>query len=1325
MRSWLATAIYVLCVLVPAAAFAAPPVVKTVPADPNNALSLHDVISGRPTTLKGAADAACAGVCTWVWDPGDGSATISGNVDADPAGPSQLDDVGYNPYWAIWAIHTYTGNSGDVFIATLSVTNGPDTRSATYRVQIRDNVLSSEVNAAIDEALWHMHRNQFRFLGAPDTGAPGGNVLMGRWDYPQFFGTTDFDGNVTVSVSGASVNAFEANGYLESGPASSPYSETVALGLKYLFSRLATQVMDVQTVGDLTGNGRNDNPDTNGDGIGIAPNLTEQDPPYQSGMVMDAIVAAGTPATVTTTGPAGVVGLTYGKIIQDMSDWYAWAQSDSTLQGGWYYNAWDNNTGAHDNSASGWAAIGLVAARDIVGATIPDFVAVRNQNGLEFTDNESDTLDIDGAHGYTDSPGAIWGPFGVTGSAMVQMDLDDIASTTSAAPDERWVRSENYFRRHFNDPATGNNFKNYYYGMFNFAKAMRQAKPAPVIDIGTQVGAAEGGIGCGPSSNDTNGDGFPDIPDCGANGPLVLDWYNDPVNGLARTIVDYQILPGNALTETSCITFPDPGALPDCPNIGGFTDRPGNSQGSSQDDHNQPWATQILTRSLFQAGPIAQAVARPNPTGENVAVTFDPSGSFHQDPAHTLVLYEWDFDNDGTFDTSTNDASTVQHTFVCSPPGNLPCSFPVTLRVTDDNDPALTAEAVVVVDVTIPPHPPTAVSGGPYQVCVGVPTTLDGSGSFDIDEGDSEVGAPPDTITAYEWDLDLSSGAPFDTIDSTDIQPAMTFNTVGTFDIALRVTDNTALAYPTSGQPNLTNVDSTTLDVVQCPDIDLSLSATVDPSTTPLDTVSTMTFTVTNGGPDPTTGATLVLTVPVDLLVGSATPDTGTCTIFPDSVSCDLGVVGVGESVNVVMPVRSSVAGAYTVDGTVATTNLDHDTDLTNNDAAVTLIVLSGNAATSDLALTASADPPIFDPDATSNVTLTVSNNGPNDSSGAALSIDLPNSSLKALSATVDDGSCTIDNDVTCTLGPVAGGGSTDVHLVIAPKRNGDPTISAHVDPVGNDVDPDLSNNDASVSVTVRLEVVVKGKGGEGGVGLLELLFLAIAAPFMMWRRRMRGLGGVAALVLGCAIGAAAPPRAMAEGGGFYIGASAGQSSAGLSSDDYRNDLQSVGIDARNVSLDDSDTAWKAFAGYSFNEYFAVEGGYTNLGQMESVYTTTIDPGGEHELLRKTANVHPYFAAGGTLAVVGQVPIGTQFDLFAKVGGFWWDSSDVVVEIVRGSHGALALGKDGTDIFYGAGVGLKLGNGWKVKGEYERYEVDNQDCDFFSFGVEKHFGGQP
>src|SRR4029450_2943470 len=104
-------------------------------------------------------------------------------------------------------------------------------------------------------------------------------------------------------------------------------------------------------------------------------------------------------------------------------------------------------------------------------------------------------------------------------------------------------------------------------------------------------------------------------------------------------------------------------------------------------------------------------------------------------------------------------------------------------------------------------------------------------------------------ITAYEWDLDLSSGAPFDTIDENVAQPTRTFNTLGTFDIALRVTDNTALSFPTAGQPNLPSTDSPTLEVVQCPDVDLSVAATVDPSTVQVDDVATMTFTVSNGGP--------------------------------------------------------------------------------------------------------------------------------------------------------------------------------------------------------------------------------------------------------------------------------------------------------------------------------------------------------------------------------------------------------------------------------------------------------------------------------------------
>lgn len=759
------------------AAFAQP-VVSTVPADPNDALQTHDVISGRATTLKGAVDEASIG-STWTWDPGDGSPTTTGNVDANPVNQFQLDDVGYNPYWAIWTEHTYTGNDGDILIATLTVDNGVDAPvSNTYRVQIRQLTLPAEVNASIDEALWHMHRNQLRFNGNLAGGTAGGTIPMGRWDYPQT------GGQVTASVIGATVNAFEANGYLENGPTSSPYTDTVARGLRYLFSQLTSQAIAVQTFNRPAGQG--DDPDILDNDLGVRVNGI--DPPYQGGMVMDAIIASGTPDAVATTGPANVIGRTYGDIIQDMVDYYLMAQGDGATTGGWRYGPWNNTTGQTDNSTNGWAAIGLVAAEDLFGATVPQWLRDRNMAALELTDNESNTSDSafngDGIHGYTNAPNPAWGPYGTSGAAMVQMVMDNIQATSSATPDERWIRTENMFRRRFNDAAIGNNFKNYYYGMFNFAKAMRTARPAPVEIIGTEVGVAQGGVGCGPSLA------------CAANGPQPLDWYNDITDGLARTVVDYQVLAGV--------------------NIGQFSDRPGNSSGSRQDEHNTPWATQILTRTLFQAGPVARATAAPNPTGEGVPVSFDSSTSSHQDPARGIVQYQWDFDNDGTFDASTAGPDTVMQSFTCPPPG-VPCFVPVTLRVTDDNDPALSAQDTVIVEVTIPPRPPTAVDGGAYIACVGEGIALDGSGSFDIDEGVSESGNPPfDTITAYDWDLDLASGAPFDIIGATGAMPNVSFPFTGVFDIALRVTDNTAAAFPTAGEPDQTDTDSTTVTVSDC-----------------------------------------------------------------------------------------------------------------------------------------------------------------------------------------------------------------------------------------------------------------------------------------------------------------------------------------------------------------------------------------------------------------------------------------------------------------------------------------------------------------------------
>jgi len=890
-------------------AYADAPIVNAVPGDANNPTIQHPMIIGRPITLKGAVDAASEGA-NYSWNPGDGSAALTGVVSAT--------------HWAVWAEHTYAGAAGDVFIATLSVDNGVDPAvEATFEMVARADTVPNRSNTAIAEALWYMHRHQRRFLGdvlGVENVVDESIVPMGSWTY------ANFGGSLTVSAQGATLNAFEANGHRENGDASNPYTETVSRGMKYMFARLASEAVAVQTLAPIDGAAeRSDDPDSNGNGLGIRTDFRSlvgingsMDPPYQLGMVMDAIVASGTPGAVATTGPDNVLGETYGDIMQDMVDWYAWAQSDSAVHGGWEYRSFNNSGGSQDNSASGWAATGVVAAEDLFGSVVPDWVKARNENGLEYTDQESDVADGDGIHGYR-SANPLWGAYGTTGAGMVQMSMDGIAATTSATPDERWVRSENFFRRNFDNPAGTYPLKSYYYGMFNFSKAMRTAKPAPVTIIGTHVGVADdavNGIGCGPN------------PGCAAGGSSPLDWYNDSVSGLAVTVTNYQTTTGA--------------------NIGQFA--PAGS--SSQFKHIQPWGTQILTRTLAQAGPIAVGSVSPNPAGEGFVITLDHSRSFHQDPNRSLTLFEWDIDNNGTYDLMSMVANPdpvlqVAGGYDCGA-GGLPCSHILNLRVTDDADPPVTATDVVILDLTIPPHAPTAVSGGPYMSCAGDTISVDGSGSFDIDEGNSESDAEPfDTITAYEWELDGVS--PFDYAEAAGAMADVTFATSGVRNIGLRVTDNSALAYPSSGDPaeNLTNTDNTQVIVADCIDADLAVSVTADQTNPIVPDPVTVTATISNGGPDDATNVYVIANLSnlVEIDSWGSGPvtcaATGVQTATQNQYRCDIGDLASGASVDISVTMHTDVEASgdfeFTVDVDLGQLLALSDPNMNNNSFSATV----------------------------------------------------------------------------------------------------------------------------------------------------------------------------------------------------------------------------------------------------------------------------------------------------------------------------------------------------------------------------------------------------
>jgi hypothetical protein len=460
--------------LFPAVSQAVPPLVKTVPWVATNPLIPHDTWSGKSIRLKGTSDVQGANI-QYTWDFGDGSAVQTGTV---------------GNMYAIEASHAYSGPVGTVFTARLTVQNTTtnETASALYYVKIEEQTLAVEVNVAIDEGLWYLHKTMIR------------TASDGYW--PSYWAVTP-----------ARLNAFFVNGHLETGSTSNPYTETVQRGMRRLFTLLyATSI----------GNPANQtypfgtfNTDSNSNGLAI---YTVESYTYAGGIYIDAIVASGTPDAVALTGNANVIGRTYKDIVQDLVDGYVYGQTDQgNWMGGWGYD-WNNWNS--DNSVNQWAAIGLLGA-ERWGITIPVFVKQANMISLNNTQATTANCGAayDGAFAYTNNYCYFpWGPWGTTPAGMVQMVMDGIERG-----DAQWDRTENYVRNNFcNEGESYQAMRRYYYGLFSFTKSMLLYPGGPIKFLANQPG-------------NTN----------------PIDWYaaetskGDPCNGVARTLVSDQLSDGN------------------------------------------------------------------------------------------------------------------------------------------------------------------------------------------------------------------------------------------------------------------------------------------------------------------------------------------------------------------------------------------------------------------------------------------------------------------------------------------------------------------------------------------------------------------------------------------------------------------------------------------------------------------------------------------------------------------------------------------------------------------------------------------------------------
>ena len=746
---------------------AAPPKVVCVPWFPPNLSVSHDTWNGKMITLKGTAHDPDGDfdLDTYEWDFGDGSPTVLGVV-VDP--------------YVIEASHMYGGSIGDIFVATLTVTDmGGESSSDNYLVTIRDgSILSVKVNVAIDEGLWRLHKDMIRET-YPD------GVEYAYFSY----------GSNSAAATGAGIEAFEIHGHLPDGnPKEDPYVETVQRGLNYLLDNTHVYPIPMQAAGD---------PDTNGNGIGIGCYTNWSNCSYECGITLMTFASSKAPGMVALRGPMDVVGRSYGEIVQDMVDYMAFAQSEESTgvyRGGWRYTP---NSSSSDNSVSQWPVIGMEAAETTMGVIIPEFVRSELNYWIDYSQD-----DITGGAGYT-------GPSGTnllrTASLMCQMKFfgDDMS-------DSRVIAGLNYINLTWDTDSL--HFPNTYYAFYGVMKAFRLLGIETLPDGTDWYSDPARGYATHlvnlQSSNGTWGSGYvsshplssawalltlqeevvepgpiadagPDIPKY----PPVIDvlfdgsgsYHLDPSKKIilyewdfeGDGVYDYSSTEPNASHAYPAVYNPD-GTIDWVATENTYTVVLRVTDNSSSPKTDTDECTVHITPPPWP--PVADP-GGPYLAAKCETITLDgsasyaPGGILYPEPEHPwhgeLVSWEWDLDNDGVFDDATGE--TVEWTSC------VKGLYVVGLKVTDNLDATDSKDTVI----NVANRPPVAEADGPYS-CMGE-VVFDGSGSSDPDPCETET-------LEYRWDFE--SDGIYDTSWSGDPTATHTYPVCADYIATLQVRDD-------------------------------------------------------------------------------------------------------------------------------------------------------------------------------------------------------------------------------------------------------------------------------------------------------------------------------------------------------------------------------------------------------------------------------------------------------------------------------------------------------------------------------------------------------
>ncbi|MBM0105642.1 porin family protein [Steroidobacter sp. S1-65] len=165
-------------------------------------------------------------------------------------------------------------------------------------------------------------------------------------------------------------------------------------------------------------------------------------------------------------------------------------------------------------------------------------------------------------------------------------------------------------------------------------------------------------------------------------------------------------------------------------------------------------------------------------------------------------------------------------------------------------------------------------------------------------------------------------------------------------------------------------------------------------------------------------------------------------------------------------------------------------------------------------------------------------------------------------------------------------------------------------------------------------------------------------------------------LAIGAMLAFACVPAMAESEAGFYTGAGVGK--------------VTLEDDSAGVEVEGSDTGFKVFGGYRFNEYASLEIGYIDAGTPDDTVSGVLVEAD---------------ASAIQASALWQIPISNRFEGYVRAGFLVWESENSF------SFGGTTFSEenDGTDFAYGIGAAVHVTPKFGLRAEFEGAELDGTD----------------